>query len=561
MRERVGGQADERRREDAVERGLVARVGERGEPGAEVADDLAAPVAAAADRQRQQVLVLERALVDRQVAEAAQQDDDLLGPRVAAVDEVADALREQACLGVAPRLRARQLAEVGRVVAVPAGLVGQQQLDERRRTPAAGSRPSRSATKSAPRRGANAALIVSRIGPRLRKFVASVATRPCGRQRRAARAEDLDVGVAKAVDRLLLVADHEEVVAVERLEQRDLAAVGVLELVDHDAVEALGVAAPQRRLGEQQVAGEELEVVEVQRRALALGVGVGARVAAQQVVETGDGGAGGAVAASAGVRRERAQVARAGLGLQRVGGRAEPQLREHRGATGRRRPQARRRRGGGAERGGRAARGGAGAGADGAGPPGGGAAARAEARAERRRRAAASSSMQRATLSRASPTRLPAPASASSRGGRRRGRRELVAQRARLGGDRRARQHGVRQAVAAQRVVDPRDHRAQAVGVVGGDDVQRRGAVLAVEPVGERAIPRLVAQRARRGLVEHGERRVQARRRSRARAGRARRSRGSSRPTPSRSRAPPRGARARRSARAPARAARRRPAR
>ena len=138
VRERVGGQADERRREDAVERGLVARVGERGEPGAEVADDLAAPVAAAADRQRQQALVLERALVDGQVAEAAQQHDDLLGPRVAGVDEVADALGEQARLGVAPRLRARQLAEVGRVVGRPSR--PGRSAAARRAAPAAGRR-------------------------------------------------------------------------------------------------------------------------------------------------------------------------------------------------------------------------------------------------------------------------------------------------------------------------------------------------------------------------------------------------------------------------------------
>ena len=111
--EGVGGQPDERRGEHAVERGLVARVGERREPGAEVAHDLAAPVAAPADRQRQQALILERALEDRQVAEAAQQHDDVLGPRVAGVDEVAQALGQQPRLGAPPRPCAlRQLAEV-----------------------------------------------------------------------------------------------------------------------------------------------------------------------------------------------------------------------------------------------------------------------------------------------------------------------------------------------------------------------------------------------------------------------------------------------------------------
>src|SRR5205085_7826787 len=44
------------------------------------------------------------------------------------------ALGEQSRLGVAPERAARQLAEVDRIVAVgvPAGLLGQQQLDERR---------------------------------------------------------------------------------------------------------------------------------------------------------------------------------------------------------------------------------------------------------------------------------------------------------------------------------------------------------------------------------------------------------------------------------------------
>src|SRR3954453_8675160 len=41
-------------------------------------------------------------------------------------------------------------------------------------------------------------------------------------ERAAATAEDLDVGVTEAVDRLELVADGGEVVALERLEQREL---------------------------------------------------------------------------------------------------------------------------------------------------------------------------------------------------------------------------------------------------------------------------------------------------------------------------------------------------
>ena len=88
VHQRVRRQTDERRGEHAVQRRLVARVGERGEPRAEVAHDLAAPVAAPADRHRQQPLLLERAFEDRQVAERAQQHDDVLRPVRAGVDEV-----------------------------------------------------------------------------------------------------------------------------------------------------------------------------------------------------------------------------------------------------------------------------------------------------------------------------------------------------------------------------------------------------------------------------------------------------------------------------------------
>src|SRR6266536_2542201 len=58
----------------------------------------------------------------------------------------------------------------------------------------------------------------------------------------AAGGEDLDVGVAEGVDRLQLVADGAGIVARDELEQLELERVGVLELVDHDALEALAVA-------------------------------------------------------------------------------------------------------------------------------------------------------------------------------------------------------------------------------------------------------------------------------------------------------------------------------
>ena len=74
----------------------------------------------------------------------------------------------------------------------------------------------------------------------------------------------------------------------------------------------------------------------------------------------------------------------------------------------------------------------------------------------------------------------------------------------------RARQPRARLAGAAQRVVRLHDRHAQAVGVVGGDEVERRRGVLAGEQPRERVVPGAVVQRAGGGLVEHGERRVQA---------------------------------------------------
>ena len=89
---------------------------------------------------------------------------------------------------------------------------------------------------------------------------------------RVLAAVDLDVGVAEGVDRLELVADQEQprVRAPERLDQRELQGVGVLELVDHQVAELLAVALAEPLVAAQQRHGLELEVLEVQRRALGL---------------------------------------------------------------------------------------------------------------------------------------------------------------------------------------------------------------------------------------------------------------------------------------------------
>ena len=91
-------------------------------------------------------------------------------------------------------------------------------------------------------------------------------------RRLALAAKDLEVRVAEAVDRLVLVADHEHpgLGAAQHLDQPELDPVGVLELVDHDLVEALAPDPGERRRCAQEVERAQLEVGEVERRALLL---------------------------------------------------------------------------------------------------------------------------------------------------------------------------------------------------------------------------------------------------------------------------------------------------
>ena len=81
----------------------------------------------------------------------------------------------------------------------------------------------------------------------------------------AALLEHLDVGVQEAVDRLELVADEEELVAGDEVDQLALEPVRVLELVDADLPEAQLLALADRFVIAEQVAGPQLEVVVVER--------------------------------------------------------------------------------------------------------------------------------------------------------------------------------------------------------------------------------------------------------------------------------------------------------
>ena len=94
--------------------------------------------------------------------------------------------------------------------------------------------------------------------------------------------KDAHIGVAEAVDRLVLVPDPEEVVPRQQLEQLVLEPVGVLELVHQHVAEATGVGLAQSLVAGEQVAGHQLEVLEVEAGALALGPFIALAVEVEQ---------------------------------------------------------------------------------------------------------------------------------------------------------------------------------------------------------------------------------------------------------------------------------------
>ncbi len=272
-RQAITRAAGERRGQRRVERLLVARVRKRPQVAVKVLDLLAAPERPDAG-EGPQPLQLQRPLEGLDVPGRAQQDRDLVGPRLAAVDELADALREQPRLGLAPERGVRQPSgdRRGRGM-LPPVLRGarEQHLDER----AAGRGAALLPAAVYERREVGEATAedgVDRLDHlRPAAEVAAQRKRAAGRSELlAALAEQPHVGVAEAVDGLQLVADREQVAAVERAQDRELARVGVLELVDHQQLEALRPGHAQVRVLGEQRAREQLEVVEVDRHVAAL---------------------------------------------------------------------------------------------------------------------------------------------------------------------------------------------------------------------------------------------------------------------------------------------------
>ena len=138
--------------------------------------------------------------------------------------------------------------------------------------------------------------------------------------------EHLDVGVAEAVDRLVLVADPEQVVPIELFEQLVLERVGVLELVHQHVGEALGVLAPQALVVGEQLRGEQLQVLEVEGGARPLAPLVALAVELQQRAQQSVVAVLAVLAAERRIGGQRVPVLDARLGAQGLGAASKREL-------------------------------------------------------------------------------------------------------------------------------------------------------------------------------------------------------------------------------------------
>ena len=206
--ERVVRDADERRGEDGEQRLVVVAVLQQPQVVEQVDDLLLPEVAAAGHPDRRQVERPQLLLEPLRVRPGREQQDDLAGRRRADVHELAHAARDVPRLGAAPvdaRVGVRRL-------------VRDEQLDRRpeHRVAVAGGRGERleALAELLPEE------LVDRrqhLGPRAVVQVQRQDAAACGL---AALAEHRHVGVPEAVDRLELVADEEELLAIPRSAQR-----------------------------------------------------------------------------------------------------------------------------------------------------------------------------------------------------------------------------------------------------------------------------------------------------------------------------------------------------
>ena len=266
--------ADERRGEHAEQRLVVVAVVQQPQVVEEVDHLLLVVVVAAGRAEGRQAERAQLLLVGARVGARREEQDDLARRRLAGVDQVAYARRDVARLGLAP-------VDAGLRVA---RLVGHEQLDRR---PEGGVREAA--------RGLERLERVAEVGrEEVVDHVEHLGPRAVvlGQGEHAADlvaplAEDLDVRVPEAVDRLELVADEEDLGLLlgEQVDQLALQPVRVLELVDHDRAEAPALALADLGVLAQELARQQLQVLEVERRLAVLGLAVGAVVGEQELLQ------------------------------------------------------------------------------------------------------------------------------------------------------------------------------------------------------------------------------------------------------------------------------------
>ena len=269
--ERVVRDADERRREHRHERLVVVTVMEQAQVRDEIGDlllpEIAAPRRAIRGQSGSSQLLLEHV----GIRPRREQEDDVPGRRLAAVAELAHALRGCPGLAAAPR----------RVRSLVALLVRDEQLDGRaRRRVGEASRGLEPLEVVPELRREQLVDDSEQLRPRA---VVERQGQDVGRAG-AAFLEDVDVGVAEAVDGLELVTDEEQLVRVEQIDQLALQPVRVLELVDHDRAEAQPLALGD--LGDREkIARPELEILEIERRLTILRLLVGGAEPGQELLQ------------------------------------------------------------------------------------------------------------------------------------------------------------------------------------------------------------------------------------------------------------------------------------
>ena len=274
QRQPVVGHPDERRREHRQQRAVVVAVLQQPQVAEQVDHLLLAEVALAGRAVRRQSRLAQLVLVQLRVRAGGEQEHDLAGRGDAAVDELPHPPRHRARLAVPPRharVPVRRLVGDEQLDRMPEDRIGELRRGVELLELVAEVRAEQLVHR---RQHLRPRAVVQRQRQKLRRLGAPLA-------------EDPDVRVAEAVDRLELVADEEQLGAgpAQQVDEIALEAVRVLELVDHDRAEAERLALADRLVVAEQVARGELEVLEVERRLARLRLGVRGGEAVEQLLE------------------------------------------------------------------------------------------------------------------------------------------------------------------------------------------------------------------------------------------------------------------------------------